>query len=99
MLASTDMLKDNILDSEGKGPNTTFILNVIDHLNNRDDIALMRSKEQTLNPLSETDALTKTVVKYFNIAGLPVLVALFGFFVWLKRRSRKKQIRMIFQKI
>lgn len=98
MLASTDMLKDNILDSEGKGPNTTFILNVIDHLNNRDDIALMRSKEQTLNPLSETDALTKTVLKYFNIAGLPVLVAFFGFFVWLKRRSRKKQIRMIFQK-
>ncbi|MBW1897608.1 MAG: Gldg family protein [Deltaproteobacteria bacterium] len=98
MLASSDMLKNNILDSEGKGPNTTFILNVIDYLNNREDTALMRSKEQTLNPLFETDALTKTAVKYFNIAGLPVLVSLFGFFVWLKRRSRKKQIRMIFQK-
>jgi len=98
MLASSDMLKNNILDSEGKGPNTTFILNVIDHLNNKDDIALMRSKEQTLNPLLETDALTKTAVKYFNIAGLPILVALFGLFVWLKRRSRKKRIQMIFQK-
>ncbi len=98
MLASSDMLKNNILDSEGKGPNTTFILNVIDYLNNREDTALMRSKEQTLNPLFETDALTKTAVKYFNIAGLPVLVSFFGFFVWLKRRSRKKQIRMIFQK-
>jgi ABC-type uncharacterized transport system involved in gliding motility auxiliary subunit len=98
VIASTEMLKNNILDSEGKGPNTTFILNVIDYLNNRDDIALMRSKEQTLNPLFETDALTKTAVKYFNIAGLPVLVALFGLFVWLKRNSRKKQIRMIFQK-
>ncbi len=98
ILASSDMLKNNILDSEGKGPNTTFILNVIDHLNNRDDIALMRSKEQTLNPLLETEALTKTAVKYFNIAGLPVLVALFGLFVWLRRRSRKKQIQTIFQK-
>jgi len=98
VLASAEMLKNNILANEGKGPNATFILNVIDYLNNREDIALMRSKEQTLNPLFETDALAKTVIKYFNIAGLPVLTALFGLLVWLKRNSRKKRIRMIFEK-
>jgi len=97
VLASSEMLKNNILDEEGKGPNTTFILNVIDYLNNRNDIALMRSKEQRLNPLFETDALKKSIIKTFNIAGLPILVALFGLFVWFKRHTRKKQIQMIFQ--
>lgn len=97
ILASSEMLKNNILDEEGKGPNTTFIMNAIDYLNNRNDIALMRSKEQRLNPLFETDALKKSIIKAFNIAGLPILVAFFGLFVWFKRHARKKQIQMIFQ--
>ena len=98
ILASTEMLKNNILDEEGKGPNVTFILNAIDYLNDRNDIAVMRSKEQRLNPLFETGALKKSMIKTFNIGGLPAIVVLFGLFVWLKRHSRKKQIQMIFQK-
>jgi len=98
VLASSEMIKNNIIDEEGKGPNATFILNAIDYLNGRDDIAVMRSKEQRLNPLFETDALTKSIIKTFNIAGLPILVALFGLFIWFKRHGRKKQIQMIFQK-
>jgi cbb3-type cytochrome oxidase subunit 3 len=42
--------------------------------------------------------LTKTFVKTFNIAGLPVLLVFIGLIVWLRRRSRKKQIQMMFQK-
>ena len=92
------MLKNNILDEEGKGPNATFIMNVIDTLNNRDDIAVMRSKEQQFNPLIQTEASARSIIKTFNIAGLPVLVILFGLFVWLKRHSRRKNIQMMFQK-
>ena len=39
----------------------------------------------------------KTFIKTFNIVGLPVLVILFGLFIWMRRHSRKKQIQMIFQ--
>lgn len=98
LLASGEMLKNNILDEAGKGPNATLIMNVIDTLNNRDDIALMRSKEQQFNPLGQTDASAKTMIKTFNIAGLPVLVILFGLFVWLKRHARRKNIQEMFQK-
>ena len=98
LLASAEMLKNNILDEEGKGPNATFVLNVIDTLNNRDDIAVMRSKEQQFNPLGQTNAMAKTVIKSFNITGLPVLVVVFGFLVWLNRHSRRKTIQMMFQK-
>lgn len=98
VMACSSMLQDNMLDPEGRTTNATFILNVIDHLNGQDDIAAMRSKNQTLNPLAETSPIARTFIKVFNIAGLPILVILFGFGVWAKRRSRKRTIKILFQK-
>ena len=96
-MTSSEVLKDNLLDAEGKTPNAMFIMNIMDYLNNREDIAIMRSKEQRFNPLSETGGGVKTFVKSFNIVGLPVLVVLFGLLVWFRRHSRKKRIQMMFQ--
>lgn len=98
LMASADMLKNNVLDAEGQSSNATFIMNVIDYLNGREDIAVMRGKEQRFNPLEDTRAGTKTFVKAFNIAGLPILVVIFGLGVWFRRHSRKKHIQMMFQK-
>ncbi len=98
LMASADMLKNNVLDEEGKSSNATFVMNVIDYLNGREDIAVMRGKQQQFNPLEETQGATKTFVKAFNIAGLPILVVLFGIGVWFRRHSRKKHIRMMFAK-
>jgi len=98
LMASSEMLKDNILDAEGRTPNAMFIMNVLDFLNDREDIAVMRTKEQRFNPLQDTKGGTKTLVKSFNIAGLPALVVLFGLLVWFRRHTRKKQIQMMFQK-
>jgi len=98
LMASADMLKDNILDASGRGPNTTYILNVIDYLNAREDIAVMRGKEQRFNPLDDTRAGTKTFVKTLNIIGLPAFVVFFGILVWFRRHARKKNIEMMFQK-
>jgi len=92
------MLGDNVLDAGGRGPNATFILNTIDYLNGREDIAVMRAKVQRFNPVEETQAATKTFVKAANIAGLPVMVVIFGLGVWFRRHSRKKQIQMMFHK-
>ena len=98
VMASADMLKNNILDATGRSSNAAFVMNVLDYLNGREDIAVMRGKEQRFNPLEETRAGAKTFVKAFNIAGLPVLVVVFGLAVWLRRHSRKKYIQMMFQK-
>jgi len=97
VMASAEMLKDNLLDASGRGPNTTYILNVIDYLNDREDIAVMRGKEQRFNPLDETKAGTKTFVKTLNIVGLPALVVLFGIGVWFRRHARKKNIQVMFR--
>ena len=98
LMASSEMLKNNVLNPEGDSPNDMFILNTIDALNHREDIAAMRSKVLSFNPLNDTGSLTKTFVKTFNIAGLPVLLVFLGLIVWLRRHSRKKQIQMMFQK-
>ena len=98
IISSSDMLTDNVLDQEGRSSNAVFVMNVLDYLNNREEIAVMRSKEQRFNPLQESAAGTKTFLKSFNIAGLPILVVIFGLFVLLRRHSRKKRILMMFQK-
>jgi ABC-2 type transport system permease protein len=98
LIASSEMIKDNLVDEGGRAPNAMLVLNLLDYLNGREEMALMRSKEQRFNPLRETGGGTRTFVKAFNIAGLPALVILFGLGVWFRRHSRKKRIRMMFAK-
>jgi ABC-2 type transport system permease protein len=97
LIASSHMIKNNLLDEKGRSPNDMFIMNVLDFLNNREGIAIMRSKEQRFNPLNDTGPAMKTFIKSFNIAGLPALVVLFGLLVWVRRHSRKKRIQTLFQ--
>jgi ABC-2 type transport system permease protein len=96
VMAASEMLKDNVIDPEGKSTNALFLMNVIDMLNHREDVAAMRTKQQRFNPLDETGATFKAFIKMFNIAGLPVMVVLFGLFMWLRRHGRKKRIQMMF---
>ena len=92
VLPCSQMLQDNMLDPEGRTTNSTFILNVIDHLNGGDKIARLRSKQQTLNPIAQTTPFGRGIIKTFNIVALPILVILFGLGVLIKRTSRKKKI-------
>lgn len=92
VLPCSQMLQDNMLDPEGRTTNATFLLNVIDHLNGEGKIAALRSKQQTLNPITQTTGFTKNLFKTANIIGLPVLVIVFGLLVLAKRTSRRKKI-------
>jgi ABC-type uncharacterized transport system involved in gliding motility auxiliary subunit len=98
ILASSDMIKDNLLDKEGRGVNDIFVMNILDYLNEQEDVARLRSKQQRFTPLNKTGAFTKTVVKALNIAGLPVAVVFFGLAVWARRTRRKKAIQHEFSK-
>ena len=92
VLPCSQMLQDNMLDPEGQSTNATFILNIIDHLNGEDQIAVLRSKQQMLNPIAPTTPFDRGFIKAVNIVGLPILVILFGLGVFVKRRARKKKI-------
>ncbi len=97
IMASSQMLQDNMLDPEGRSTNATFLLNIIDYLNGEEKIAQMRSKQQTLNPIVQTTPFTKGFIKSFNIMALPALVVVFGFGVLIKRNRRKKTIATRFK--
>ncbi|NOY22757.1 MAG: hypothetical protein GXO70_04490 [Acidobacteria bacterium] len=96
LIGTSEILKDNVIDKEGNSPNATFAMNIIDALNNRVETAKLRSKVQQFNPLKETSAAVKTTVKALNIAGLPILVILFGFLVLWRRSARKRRIQWMF---
>lgn len=98
LIGSSSMLSDNLLDEQGRGPNAVLVMNMLDTLNGRDDVAVMRSKKQEFNPLYDTQAGWRTAIKSFTIAGLPVLVVFFGLLVWFRRASRKKHIQEMFGK-
>jgi ABC-type uncharacterized transport system involved in gliding motility auxiliary subunit len=97
LLGSGEMLRDDLIDPEGRSPNAQFVMNLMDMMNGREDIAVMRSKAQRFNPLTDTSASTKAIVKGFNIAGLPVLVVVFGLFVWMRRHSRRRALQAVFK--
>jgi len=96
VMASADILSDALLDEKGSSTNAMFVMNVIDHLNGKDDIIDMRTKVQRFKPLSDTSDVTKTSLKSFNIAGLPALVALIGILVWVRRAAHRRHIQRLF---
>jgi len=93
---TSEILSNSILDQEGNAPTSTFVMNLIDHLNGRTGYAEMRSKSQRFNPLEESSAGVKTFIKTFNIAGLPIIVIIFGIIIWMRREARKRRIYSMF---
>lgn len=97
IVGSAELIKNNVLDEKGESPNALFMLNLLDYLNNREDIAVMRGKKQRFNPVDDTKPFIRTLVKLLNIAGLPLGFIVFGIFVWLGRNKKRKKIRLLFE--
>lgn len=106
LVGTSEVLTDNILNAGGnnqaeedsQSPNGMFLLNALDYLNNQEDIAVMRSKEQRFNPLDDVKPFTKLFTKVFNIGGLTLLFILLGVFIYFKRATRKRRIQAMFVK-
>jgi ABC-type uncharacterized transport system involved in gliding motility auxiliary subunit len=96
VVGTAELLRDDVIDPDGRDPNAMFVMNMLDLLNGQESIAVMRSKTQNINPLTDTSAFAKTAIKAFNIVGLPMLLVLFGLVIWGRRHSRKKSIQMMF---
>jgi len=98
LIGTAEILKDNLFDENGESPNAQFLLNTIDYLNQREEIAVMRSKNQRFNPLKDTTPFTRSLIKIINIGGLPALFILVGIFVWFRRKAKRRMIKAVFTK-
>lgn len=99
LIGSSRMLADQLLASQQgqkQSPNAIFVMNLMDSLSGKTEMARLRSEIQTFNPLNETTQLTRNAVKVVNIAGMPLVVLLFGMCVWLIRSRRRRRIRQRF---
>jgi ABC-2 type transport system permease protein len=98
VIGTSAVLMDNVLDQTGTSPNSVFIYNIFDKLNDRTDFAEMRSKGQSYNPIRETTPGERSFIKGFTVVGLPLLSIVSGIMMWLFWRSRKKRIALLFKK-
>jgi len=97
VVGSGQMLQDSLLDAQARSPNATFVLNAVDALNQRPEIAQLRSKNQRFQPLPATSAWVRQMVKAVNVVGVPVLVLAGGLVVWGRRQGRKRRIQQQFR--
>ncbi len=97
VMGTSTILGANMLDPGGSSPNSLFLLNILDVMNDQEERAVMRVKGGGFSPIAETTARRRIFVKTFNIAVLPALVAAVGVLVWLYWVGRKRRILRRFQ--
>lgn len=75
--------------------NLVFFLNMIEYL--ADDVGLseIRSKVFSEAPIEDTKTSTQNFIRYFNLIFPPVLVLIIGFFVWDRRKARRKKLQSL----
>jgi len=102
---TSDMIKNNLIDTAADGPNSLLVMNIIDYMYGKSDWAVMRAKSQKFNPLKPYDDkggvleklfTNRSRVKVFNIVLVPVFVILCGLIVYRNRQRRKREIMDIF---
>lgn len=95
VLGSSDMLTDQLI-SQNFQSNVLFFQNTLDYLSGRGDYTLMRSKGVFNRPMDDVSGAKRNFIKYFNIAGLPILVGLAGLVAYLLWTNKKRKIMLIF---
>ena len=96
VVGSADILRDNIVDEGGTTPNAQLLMNMVDYLNDRQDLAVLRSKTQRFNPLVDIAPESRSLIKGANLVGLPLLVIFAGLLAWLRRGARRRKLKQMF---
>ncbi len=90
VVGNSNFLIDGVVQNQNGSANMVFGLNSVDWLTQDDSLISIRSKNR--QPASLVlEAKTKSLIRYSNMIGLPVLVILAGIvrLVWRRRQSKK----------
>ncbi|OQY35671.1 MAG: hypothetical protein B6241_00320 [Spirochaetaceae bacterium 4572_59] len=96
LAGSSSYLEDILIDQQGETPNAMLVLNILDVLDDRPEMALLRSKGQSYNPLEPTTQARRNRIKVFNMALLPLLAVLMGIPIYFRYRKRQNRIQEFF---
>lgn len=98
VIGSSDVLKDSIVDDDGKGPNAVFARNLVDWLVGDTALIQIRNKGLSYNPPRKTSETVRNIVRAVNIACAPLLVVLAGLILWRFDTACRKKIQQSFKK-
>lgn len=96
LTGSSALTTPQLLDEEGRSSNAIMTHNILDYMNGNEELNEMRSKGLSFNPLRESGDQLRNFIKYFNMAGIPVLVILAGLLVWQLGARRRMRIQLQF---
>ncbi|HTY07129.1 MAG TPA: Gldg family protein [Gemmatimonadales bacterium] len=89
VVGNSDFVSDRYVQNAPE--NATFFLNAVDWLAQDEALISIRSKNRAPPPLVFASATLRGLVRYGNIVGVPVLLALFGALRLARRRARTRQ--------
>jgi len=89
VVGNSDFVSDRYVQNAPE--NATFFLNAVDWLAQDEALISIRSKNRAPPPLVFSSATLRGLVRYGNIVGVPVLLALFGALRLARRRARTRQ--------
>jgi gliding-associated putative ABC transporter substrate-binding component GldG len=83
-------------DENSKVPkeNIIFFLNLVEYLSDDVGLSQIRTKEASDIPLPKIAESTKQLYKYLNVILPPSIILIIGFFVWNKRKIKKKNLQI-----
>ncbi|MDY6970205.1 MAG: Gldg family protein, partial [Spirochaetota bacterium] len=93
VIGTSEITTSNVVDPNGKSPNSIFLHNLVDYLAGNYGFPEMRTKGLEYNPLKDADDSVKFILKSLNIAGLPIIIIIIGFVIWRRRIARKSIIK------
>ena len=93
VVGSSQITTAQILDANSTSPIAMFLVNVLDYVNGREDLCIMRTKGLALNILDIKSQALAQILKYFCIYGLVVLVVICGVIALRIRAKHRAEIR------
>lgn len=95
VIGNSRFIQDNFLQQFKV--NHIFFENSVDFMAMGSELIGIRSKGATNRPVEELSPAGLAAVKYVNILGMPIILIVLGFIIYLMRRQRRQVLRNIYK--
>ena len=92
VLGSSAVTTYQVIDENSSTPVALFLMNVVDYMNGKEDLCIMRSKNLSINTLTIKSMAAANFWKYFCQYGLVLILVVCGLLVLRSRSRRRRQI-------
>lgn len=96
VFATSHITSPAVIDDTGNQGIAYLVRNAIDYMNNKSELAEMRTKGLTLDVLKKASNTSIQIAKIANQYLLPLLVVIIGLIVWHGRTVHRRKIRKLY---